>query len=260
RLRFWLSSHNSFVFVWFYRYLYTPKPGSLPELLSNYSRWVGQPFTVVQIGANDGFNNDPIHKFIKRDNWQGVLLEPQKWVFDRFLTRIYQKNRGIQVIHAALGARDGFMPLYKISFSDARWATGLATFERPQLEKALASPYVDKQVAKEGVQRPARLEDQIVEEQVPVLKVSTLLDRYQIEQMDMLQIDTEGFDYQVIQLFDVAKTQPRLIVFESCHLSETAFRDCQQHLKTAGYAIRTLGPNTVAMHQPPEEFQAFFQG
>jgi hypothetical protein len=30
----------------------------------------------IQIGANDGIKNDPVHAFIKKYYWTGILVEP----------------------------------------------------------------------------------------------------------------------------------------------------------------------------------------
>ena len=119
KLIFRLSSNNSFLITGFYRYFYRPKKGSLPLLLSEYSKARSDQFTVIQVGANDGITHDPIHKFIKRDNRKGILLEPQPHLFPG-LTRLYRKNKGITILNAAIGNEDGTTLIYKIGFSDAR--------------------------------------------------------------------------------------------------------------------------------------------
>ena len=70
-IRFNMSASNNPLFIGFYRNFYNPKKGSLSDFLSQYSKSKPGNFTVVQIGANDGITHDPIHKFIKRDDWKG---------------------------------------------------------------------------------------------------------------------------------------------------------------------------------------------
>ena len=91
-LRFRLSTNNSPLFIGFYKYFYRPSKGSLNDFLNQYSLSKQDSFTVIQAGANDGITHDPIHKFIKRDHWKGVLLEPQAYVFNKSLTKIYKKK------------------------------------------------------------------------------------------------------------------------------------------------------------------------
>lgn len=74
-LRISLSADNNPLFTGYYKYLFFPKKNTLNDFLNQYS--LSQPdFTVIQVGANDGITHDPIHKFIKRDQWRGVFLEP----------------------------------------------------------------------------------------------------------------------------------------------------------------------------------------
>lgn len=252
QILFRLSSANHPLYVGFYKYLYKPKAGSIAAFLDKYSRQT-RDFFVVQIGANDGITHDPIHKFIKRDDWNGVLLEPQKWVFENSLRPIYRKNMGIMVAHAALGHEDGSQTMYKIGFSDARWATGLATFQKEILEKAFHSGHVERQTKKENITIPSDPGQQIVEEQVPTLSVKTLMEDYGITKIDLLQIDTEGFDFEIIKMFDLTAIQPGAIVFEHSHLSEADRAACQTHLEKHGYTMKAFGGNSIAVVQELQE-------
>jgi hypothetical protein len=66
-----------------------------------------------------------------------VLLEPQKYVFQKYLEPLHRKTQGITVVNSALDKEDGFRPIYKISVSNSRWATGLASFDRKYWRKLL---------------------------------------------------------------------------------------------------------------------------
>ena len=111
RLRFNLSANNNALFLAYYTYIYKPEKNSLNEFLDEYSRSMVGKLTVIQIGANDGITHDPIHKFIKRDAWKGVLLEPQSYVYENLLKKIYAKNPGIHPLCAAIGPEDGTQKL-----------------------------------------------------------------------------------------------------------------------------------------------------
>jgi len=257
-LRFNLSANDNPIFIGFYKYLYKPSKGSLSEFLDIYSKSRKGNFTVVQIGANDGMTHDPIHKFIKRDRWRGVLLEPQKYVYDTFLKRVYQKNKEIHPLHAAIGVEDGTTHLYKIGFSDMRWATGLASFDRAQIQKAFDSGLVAHRCKKHEIEIPKEEAKRIVAESIRVISADSLLQQYKIGQIDLLQIDTEGFDYQVIQFFNITNNQPKAIIFENVHLSKTDKAACYELLKDNDYAVKEYGSNTLAMRQPSDTFTRFF--
>lgn len=253
-----LSAEENLFFMAFYKYLYKPKKGSLSEFLSDYSLSKKGNFTVIQIGANDGITNDPIHKFIKRDRWKGVLLEPQPDVFNQYLKKIYRKNEDLHPICAAIGPKDGFQNLYKIAFSDMRWATGLASFSKEKLEEAFENGVVEKNCQKFGIAIPQKPEERITYEQVEVISPKTLLKKYKIQAIDLLQIDAEGFDLEVIRLFEIPTTKPKAIIFENINHSQEDLNECEEMLKNNGYMLRKFGRDTLALLQPDQQFRYLF--
>ncbi|NND33447.1 MAG: FkbM family methyltransferase [Saprospiraceae bacterium] len=246
KLVFSLSSGNSCIFLGFYKYVYRPSPGSLAFEIDRLSKKYSD-FFVLQIGANDGITHDPVHKFIKRDQWNGILLEPQKDVFDKFLRPLYQNQKGIKTIHAALGHHEGEATIFRIGFSTARWATGLTSFNKKVLENAFASGHVARQAKKQGIAIPDAPADWIVEEKVPVITVQGLTNKFKISKIDLLQIDTEGFDYEIIQMFDFGKLRPKAISYENSHLSAEDRDACEELLSTSGYRLMHFGGNTLAL-------------
>jgi len=257
RFRFNLSSNNNPLFIGYYKYIYKPKKDSLAEFLNVYSFSKVNALTVIQIGANDGITHDPIHKFIKRDNWNGVLLEPQAYVHEQLLKKIYKNNKGIKTLCAAIGPRDGKQFLYSIGFSDMRWATGLASFQRENLEKAFSNGKIKKLCSKYRIEMPSE-KDWIKREEVTTISPKTLIGKYNIDEIDLLQIDTEGYDYEVIKIFELSKTRPNVVVFENAHLSAKDMKSCLDHLQENQYEVRHFGGNTLAMLNPSEEFERFF--
>ena len=258
-LRFNLSASNSTLFVGFYRHFYQPKKGSLSEFLSEYSLSKKGDFTVVQIGANDVITHDPIHKFIKRDDWKGVLLEPQPDVYHQYLKKIYAKNKGIHSVCAAIGEQDGTLPIYKIGFSTMRWATGLASFSKEKIEKAFEDGIVTSNCRRFGIEIPTDKKQWIAAEPVEVISPASLIKKYDIKKIDLLQIDAEGYDLEVIRIFDIAKTQPQAIVFENVGLNAVDYQSCLALLETNGYKTKKFGPNTLALKAPLGKFESLFK-
>jgi len=257
-IRFNMSASNNPLFLGFYRNFYNPKKGSLSDFLSKYSKSKPGNFTVVQIGANDGITHDPIHKFIKRDDWKGVLLEPQPDVFHEFLTKIYAKNKGIRPLCAAIGEKDGTQPIYKVGFSTMRWATGLASFSKEKIEKAFEDGIVASNCKRFGIEIPADQSQWISHEEVQVIAPSTLIQTYGLDHIDLLQIDAEGYDLEVIRIFDIPKTQPQAIIFENVGLNAEDYASCLQLLEEQNYQLKKFGPNTLALQKPLGEFASFF--
>jgi len=228
------------------RLFYSYENDEISKVISNFSK-ITPNLKVIQVGANDGFNNDPIHRFILRDNWQGVLIEPQKTTYTKYLKRIYRNSNRITTINAAMGYKNGELPLYKISFSNGRWATGLATFNKAGLEKMVADGFIDKRAQKYGIKVPNSKEDYITSEKVQVLSPTTLREKYNLGDLDLLMVDTEGFDFEIIKMFFSADFKPSLVIFEHFHLSQTELAECNTLLSSHGYFYKIIKGNTVAI-------------
>lgn len=257
-VRFNMSASNNPLFIGFYRNFYNPKKGSLSDFLSQYSKSKPGNFTVVQIGANDGITHDPIHKFIKRDEWKGVLLEPQPDVYHEFLTKIYAKNKGIHPLCAAIGEKDGTQPIYKVGFSSMRWATGLASFSKEKIAQAFEDGIVASNCRRFGIEIPTDKSQWISHEDVQVIAPATLIQTYNLQHIDLLQIDAEGYDLEVIRIFDIPKTRPQAIIFENVGLNAADYAACLQLLEEQNYQLKKFGPNTLALQKPLGEFASFF--
>ena len=255
---FGLSADFSNLYSSYYKHFYKPKAGSLGEFIDYFSQR-NPGLKVVQVGANDGFNHDPIHKFIRRDKWEGVLLEPQPTVFEKYLKKLHRNTKGIHTINAALDYENGSRPIYKLAVSESRWATGLSSFNRSMLDKAVESGHIDRQLRKEGKPLPPKKEDYIQEVPVPCITSETLLEKYKIGKPDFLQIDTEGFDYEIIKMFNIPKVKPRVIVYENHNLSSKDKQECREFLQAEGYRLKDYAGDTLAVHQPPREYERFFQ-
>lgn len=256
--RFHLSATDHPFFSIYYKNFYTPAKGSLAEFLSEYSRSKPNDFFVIQIGANDGITNDPIHKFIKRDAWKGVLLEPQRKVFEEELSIIYQKNKGIHTLCAAIGSEDGSQKLYKIAFSESRWATGLASFSLDNMKSLFQNGVVEKNCRKEGIEIPKNPDEQISFDEVQVISPKTLLEQYKISKIDLLQIDAEGYDLEVLKIFDLSKNKPEAIIFENKNLEQKDLHECYALLKKNRYQLAEFGRDTLALLDKKGKFQKFF--
>ncbi|MFW6275458.1 MAG: FkbM family methyltransferase [bacterium] len=257
KMIFNLSKNTPSVYKLIYKLFYNPKPGTLEYFANRFSK--NNPgLTVVQVGANDGINQDPIHKFIRRDGWKGVLLEPQKNVYQAFLKPLHANAPDVHTLNAALSHKDGQQPIYRIAFSSERWATGLTSFRKEVLEEAIDTGHVARCAKKSGISLPENKEDYITEDIIEAVSPKTLLNRYDIKQIDWLQIDTEGFDFEVIKMFDIAVSKPRVIVFEHSHLSVSELAACNEHLKKHEYRYSQFGGNTLAIHASETDYMEFF--
>ena len=52
----------------------------------------GQACNFIQVGAYDGVSTDPLHRYVERCGWRGVMLEPQPGPAALFSRLLSTKN------------------------------------------------------------------------------------------------------------------------------------------------------------------------
>ena len=230
----------------YYKYLWRPKSNTLEAILDKFSNAKEDVF-FVQVGSNDGFQHDPLCKFIKRDGWRGLLLEPQPSAF-KSLQYIYQ-NDAVTPINRALDEEDKQRKLYKVAFSNARWATGLSSFNRAQLVAMIQSGHISRQCRKYGIEMPEKEEDVIGYDWIQCSSFTTLITENQVKKVDLIHVDTEGYDFEVLKLFPFRTFQPKVVIFEHSHLSTADRMAAAKLLETQGYRLSSYGADTLALRQ-----------
>jgi FkbM family methyltransferase len=241
-----LSAAENQIYLAYYRYLYKPRKGSAAEYIDNFSKRKS-PVTFLQIGANDGFIYDPIHKFIKRDNWRGIMLEPQPEVFRHFLIRLHRKRPEIILINAALDEKDGTRTLYLPAISNERWATGLASFNREVLVNKIKDGTLKRQAFKQGINLPENEDELITGHQIETISPDTLLARFGDKKIDLLAVDTEGFDYEIIKMLDLSRVKPDIILYEEVNFDQETASECRSYLARHGYTSHVFGKDVLAI-------------
>ena len=156
----------------------------------------------VQVGAFDGHANDPLHDLVVTHNWRGVLVEPQKRQFDR-LQVTYASQQGLTFRNVAVGSRDEARPFYRLDDGAPAWAQQMASFDPEEDAAPVAGMYSD-----------------IIADTVQCVTFETLLEG--VRHVDLLQIDAEGHDSELVQLFDFERWTPRIVQFEHFHLSHSS--------------------------------------
>lgn len=178
----------------------------------------------VQIGANDGLTGDPLQGLLAGagSQWRGVMVEPVGHLFAQ-LRECYGSRPGLQLENAAIGEEDGAITIHRIRTEqgDPLWLEQLASLDREVLQR--------------NAGQFGQFSDRIVSEDVACLTVSTLLQRHQIQSLDLLLIDTEGWDWRVLRQFDLARLKPKLILYEHQHLSQDEHSDAHALLERHGY-------------------------
>ena len=192
----------------------------------------------VKVGANDGISGDPCSDIIlKYQNWCGILIEPVPYCFEKLKTNFSDAER-FELIQLAIGPRSNKSKFYYVD-SKAKeeipdlpyWYDQLGSFYKSHIENRL-----------NGV-----LKDYIIEAEIEVLPLSELVKRQNIEHIDLLHIDTEGYDFEVIKTLDFSFVLPTLIFVEHVHLSYEDKRSMVSLLKKFDYKIYDCGTDFFAI-------------
>lgn len=190
--------------------------------------------TLLQVGANTGKNKHDVFDHINRWQIRSILIEPQPDVFE-ILQENYAEMPYVSCVNAALSSEKGSRKMYRISDYANRFrsrerdfGTGIASFE----ENHVWMYYINN-CTPEGCQQEKH---RIVESfDVPCITLEGLLEHEQIERVDVLLIDVEGFDFEILKMIDFDKIAPSVIKFEHKHLTLKDRRHAWDYLRTRGF-------------------------
>lgn len=199
-------------------------------------------FFFIQVGAFDGVTNDPLRPFIERYKWRGILLEPQKQAFQK-LVENYREHPQLTFLNAAVADKDGTTDLYSVRGKDGlpMWSDQIASLRKDHVLKH------EHGVPAYGIQEKIPdIQNLVQVDQVECFRLDTLFRTHNVARVDLLQIDAEGFDYQVIKTIDWDKIRPAIIHYEHMHLSQSEQNECLTCLMDHGYHIAIEFANTVA--------------
>ena len=192
-------------------------------------------FFFVQAGANNGIRWDPLHDLICKHHLAGLLVEPLPDIFDE-LRKNYAMEPQLSFEGSALAEEEGVQSLFRVKLDApvGDWAQGVASFNKLHVINHLKSELEEW--------------EQFIEEvKVPTIPVTTLLQKHSIAEITLLQIDTEGHDFEILKMFLSARMFPEVINFERVNLS---FRDQQESrrlLVENGYRFLDVGIDTLAI-------------
>jgi FkbM family methyltransferase len=180
-------------------------------------------FTFLQIGAYDGRSDDDLRDLVVRHGLCGLLVEPQPAAFAR-LRETYRDQPRVTLLQAAIADREGVRDLY-CRRGDASMA---ASFDPDHLRR-------------HGISSA-----EIVRQPVVCHTVESALRVAGLDNVDLIQIDAEGYDWPIIQSIDFAKVRPAILRFEYRNMRPNDADACLDHLARRGYRFLTEARDIIA--------------
>jgi len=170
----------------------------------------------VQVGANDGIKSDFLHERIVKYHWRGVLVEPIPHIFEQ-LKKNYADCDGLAFENVAIAEAPGERDFYVCDGHEV--CSGLELIN------------------------PKDRGRKFTKTTVPCITIDVLFVGHGIETLDILVIDTEGYDGRIIKTMDF-RVKPKVLIYESKGLPDND--EVKQILKSQGYRFRPFSSNTVA--------------
>ena len=212
-------------------------PRNLYQLLQTTGENLVAPI-FVKVGANDGVTNDPCGRtFLENSNWKGLLIEPVPYCVDK-LQKIYHDPRFI-IEQCAIGNSTCSSVFYHVS-EEAKnhlkdlpeWYDQIGSFNRDHILKHL----------------DGALEPYIIENTINILPLTLVLEKRDINQIDFLHVDTEGYDLEVLKSLNFNKFKPLFLYIEHKHLSMSDKNELINLLKSNDYQIFEEFCDFLAIH------------
>lgn len=179
----------------------------------------------LQIGAFDGVDCDDLRPVLEHAKVRGILVEPQPAPFAR-LQELHRDNSRLTLVNAAIDKTSGTRTLYTVRGGDSLGAS----FNREHLLKGSAAA-------------------DIIEQQVPCRTINEVMDQAGFRTIDLLQIDAEGYDYELIKTIDFQQCSPAILRFEYSHLSRADLDECLAMLAGRGYRFLIERYDVIAVRR-----------
>jgi FkbM family methyltransferase len=216
---------------------YLPKPNiDNIELVIRFYSLMNKRISVLQVGACDGVTSDSIFPYIQAGAIDAYLIEPSSLNFKK-LSEFHVGNSNVTLINAAVADKDEKRIFYTIKdegrWKDNGWARQLASFY------------------KEHLIRHKILESEIATEEVNCLTLKSVISRYSIKKLDVLLIDTEGYDGEIVKMAMAQGVHPTFVAFENAQLvqmySQEKLEDLYATLTSHNYVWTHDRINTLAV-------------
>lgn len=211
---------------------YPENKKTFKQILNQYNRVKNGRVNFLQIGAMDGVKHDELHHYIKNNNWSGYLVEPLPDMFQR-LTENYKDHPQLTFECSAIADKDGpvkmhRIPTNKIGSDVQEWAEGCSTL--------VPESHIED------------LRPHMITETVNGLTIKSFYEKYGIlnGDIDFVQVDTEGFDYNIFLQLQANGLTADIYKIEIAHITYTKAVWMRWILDNMGYKTFIDGYDLIA--------------
>ncbi len=170
----------------------------------------------VEVGSCDF---DTCETLIK-NGWNGIVIEPVKHYYDKLPKYPNIKYENIAISNKVGTSKINYIDPEIIKNKSQEWLKGISSLEG----KSGPLSFSENSFMKEN----------IIEQTVETNTLQNICDKYSVDKIDFLKIDTEGYDFTVLQSIDLDKVNVKMIKIEHKHLDSSPIIE---HLQNNNYLV-----------------------
>jgi FkbM family methyltransferase len=187
---------------------------------------------LIQVGANDGKRFDTLNKFIKKYKTSSILIEPIKSNFDD-LQKSYKKFKFVKLENKAISVNNEINFLYKVNEKFLNMydnhVPGITSFNKKHLiNHGISNKHISKEIVNSS-------------------SIKEIINEHKLTKLDLLFIDTEGYDGKIVLDFLKNKTFNPIIIFEYIHIDNKVFQNVIKKLLSSKYKFFPINENIVCL-------------
>ncbi|MDB9252933.1 FkbM family methyltransferase [Halorubrum ezzemoulense] len=206
---------------------------------------VRKPLNIVQVGANDGKFNDPIYEFVKshKNATNIILIEPIEFIIP-YLKNNYEYHPSTEILNKAVGEEDGrpSISLYRLkkeywNIINSKTRSGYPNYRIPTGATTSDKDRLIQWVSK-NLESNIEPEEVIEGFEIETIQPREIIDQSDIlDEVNLLQVDTEGMDDRIVFSFLEENIRPNIINIESTHISKDRQEEYDMKLSKFGYDV-----------------------
>jgi len=208
---------------------------NIKNLLKNYCNQ-NKLRTLLQIGANDGKRFDELNYFIKKYKIKSVLVEPINKYFNE-LKNNYLNCEFVKIENSAVSVDNEISYLFMVNEK---------YINRYDEHIKGINSFKIKHLIKHGVKK-----NHIERKKINSLSISDLINKHDINELDLLYVDTEGYDGKIVYEFIKSSKLKPIIIFEYIHIENKFFDKLINLLNTEKFKFFAINENLICY--PPEK-------
>lgn len=203
---------------------------------------------LVQIGANDGIQDDLCRSSIIKTKINSHLIEPVPYIYNK-LCQNYANYDNVQLYNFAIGKSNNNLDFFYVYPTDDLpiWTQGLGTFDQSKnfLGSGLAGLHLAEDLSNSDLYKTTK--QRIRTEQIKTLTLDKFLETYLIKQIDFYISDTEGYDGIIFDQLNLKKYYPKIICMETHTLDTSSIEKINNKLSKFKYKILHQKWDTIAI-------------